>query len=540
MIKLIRYFFFIFSSLFLFSCANQVTPQGGDKDLKPPKVTKSSPENYSTKFDSKKIELSFDEYMQLKDMNNQLIVSPPLSKTPLAKIHQKTLIIQIEDTLQPNTTYTLNFGNSIIDNNEGNVLENYQYVFSTGDVVDSLKISGKVENARDKKTEKGILVMLYKTQDDSLPMKKRPDYFAKTNDAGTFQITNIAPGSYKIFALKESNADYLFNLPDERIAFLHSPVESNASNITLELFDEKPKQHLLKAYSEEPGKAVVVFSQAAPDVRYKLLHDSALVNLAFVEESKKKDTLTFWYKNMLLDSLVLFFSDNATIKDTVTIRLFKSDGKTFAKRKTSLSASPNFISGGGFDPNKDVILKFSHPVTESDFAKISLKEDSVVISNYEIAFIDPLKKNLSIKHKWKEKSTYSLFIPPAAFSDLFGLKCDTLSVSFRVHQVSDYGTLALKMNVDSTGSQYLILLIDEKENVYRTSIVQSDTTLNYEFLDPMVYRLKIIEDTNRNGEWDTGNYLQNIQPEKAAYYPEIITVRANWDVEVAWKAVVGK
>ena len=529
-----RFFIFILLSLVFASCANQVTPQGGDKDVKPPKITKSLPENYSTGFNSKEIAITFDEYIQLKDLNSQLIVSPPLLKNPEAKIKQKTLFIQLVDTLHPNTTYTMNFGNAILDNNEGNALENYQYVFSTGDIIDSLKISGSVENMWDKKKEKGILVMLFKQQDDSLPLKSRPDYFAKTNDKGEFHITNIAPASYKIFALKESNGDYLFNSPDESIAFLSSPVMPEGTAVSLKMFTEKPKLRLLKASSEEPGKTVIIFSQPATGLKYTFVSDSAKADLAFVEESKKQDTLIFWYKNLNLDSLVLFFSNNAEIHDTISIRLFKSEGKTFARRKNVLSITPNFNTGELYDLNKNLVLQFNHPVSAADFSKIILKEDTIVLKNLNFEFSDSLKRVLTLKHSWKEKTTYHLFIPPGTFSDIFGIKNDTTMTSFKTHQLTDYGTLALKIKLKNKDIPYVVMLIDDKENTVKKSVIHSDTTLNYDFLNPQIYRLKIFADENRNGEWDTGNYLEKNQPEKAVYYPETITIRANWDVDVSW------
>lgn len=539
MIKLIGKLFLIISSTFLLSCAIQVAPQGGEKDTKPPKILKSMPENFSTGFDSKKILITFDEYIQLKDLNSQLIVSPPLSRNLETKIRQKTLVILVNDTLQPNTTYTMNFGNAIVDNNESNALDDFQYVFSTGGVIDSLKISGSVENTWDKKTEKGVLVMLYKKQDDSLPLKKKPDYFSKTNEKGIFSISNVAPASYKIFALKETNADYLFNVPDESIAFSDTPITAGYKNILLHLFTEKPKQRLLKSFSEEPGKAVVIFSQPGQDLHYRFVRDSIKSDLAFVEQSKNKDTLVFWYKNLNLDSLVLFFSDGKAIRDTVSIRLFKGEGKTFSRRKSILSINTNFKSGEAFNLNNDLFLQFNHPVTKSDFSKISLMEDSVPVSGLTIAFDDTLKKRISIHHAWKEKALCRLFIPPGVFTDIFGLSNDTVLTFFKIRPIADFGNLVLKLKPAYPGVQYVVMLIDDNETIYRTSVIKSDTTLTYDFLDPKIYRLKAFEDINHNRTWDTGDYFKKIQPEKIFYYPEMISVRANWDVDVSWKIGVG-
>ena len=521
------------------SCASQVMPQGGDKDTNPPKIMKTVPENFSTGFNSKKIEITFDEYIQLKDLNSQLIVSPPLSRAIETKIRQKSLAIELSDTLRLNTTYTLNFGNSIVDNNESNALENFQYVFSTGDVIDSLKISGKVENAWDKKTEKGILVMLYKMQDDSLPMKKRPDYFSKTNDIGEFTISNISPGKYKVFALKESNADYLYTVSDESIAFPDTPLVAGSQGILLRLFSEKPKLRIQKGYSEEPGKAIVIFNQPAPDVQCRFLSDSLKCDVAFIDYSTKRDTIIFWYKNLSMDSLVLLFSNEKTLHDTVSIRLFTGEGKTFFRKKNTVSITPNFKNGEAFDLNKNITLHLNHPVTSFDFSKISLTEDSIPITDVEIAFSDTLKKTVAIRHQWKEKSTGRLFIPPGTFTDIFGYTNDSLITFLRVRQLTDYGTLTLKMKVSFPGIQYIVLLNDEKENTYRSTVIRGDTTLTHDFLEPKIYRLKMIEDLNQNNEWDAGNYFKKIQPEKVIYYPEPVTIRANWDVDVSWRVAIG-
>jgi hypothetical protein len=316
-------------------------------------------------------------------------------------------------------------------------------------------------------------------------------------------------------------------------------VTAGSKTSVLELFAERTPQRLLKGYSEEPGKALVIFAQPAPNINYKLMGDSAKRSIAFVESSINKDTLIFWYKNLNLDSLVIAFNDGATIHDTISIRLFKVEGKTFSRRRNALTASPNFKTGEFFDLNKVLVLNFNHPVSASDFSKINLMEDSVTLKELAVNFSDSVKRKLEIRHSWKEKSAYQLFIPPAAFTDIFGLNNDTLAVGFKTLKHTDYGTLALKITLPAADMKYIVQLIDDKENVYRSSVIKTDTLINYDFLVPGKYHLKITEDGNKNGEWDTGNYLHKIQPEKVMYYPEAITIRANWDVDVNWKISFG-
>ncbi len=521
--------------LFIMSCANQVPPSGGPKDVKPPKVLKTVPENYSTNFSSHEVVITFNEYIQLKDLSKQLIISPPLQKPPDVSIHKKSLVIKLKEALKANTTYTMNFGEAIADINEGNILENYQYVFSTGDVLDSLAMKGKVINAFDHKTEKGILVMLYKTDEDSIPYKSRPDYFSRTNDSGQFKITNIAPGDYKIFALKETNSNYLFDSRDENIAFANQLVTAGkGDSIRLQLFKEMEKQRVTNAYSETPGKALLAFNLPVRSLSITPVNDSSKISL--MEFSAKNDTVTIWYENRELDSLNLFVSDTLMKTDTVTIRLFKTSSKSLKGKEAQLKLNIiSSIANDGFaDLDKNLLLTFSHPLKEADLAQLSLTEDSIPVKDFTMHFVDSVKRKLSITKKWKEKTTYKLFIPPATVTDMYGQKNDTFQLKFRTRSMTDYGTLALQVYLPQSNHHYLLQLIDEKDNIYRQEKLASDTILHLEYLQPRKYRLKLIDDINNNGEWDTGNYMQHLQPEETIYYGEEINVRANWDVETTW------
>jgi hypothetical protein len=520
--------------LILTSCANQVAPTGGDKDRTPPEPEKFIPENYSVNFPKTDIRISFNEYIQLKDVGTQLVVSPPLKYTPETKVRSKTLIIHLEDTLLENTTYTLNFGNAIADITEGNSMENFQYVFSTGNQIDSLSVSGKVENAFDSKTAKGINVMLYKSTDDSLPYKQLPNYFSKTDSIGQFKINNVSAGEYKIFALKDTNSNYLFDNADESIAFSDSIVQAEQTGVLLKSFKEKPTLRLLRAMAEEPGKVVITYNQPVLNPKIEFNSDTLALGLVAMLLNPKHDSLTIWYRNRLHDSINMIIRQPVQ-NDTLSIRLKRTDDKVKLRFIPSLITNVNTSSENPIGLDDSLRLSFNHPVEEYDFSKIVFMEDSVPLKNFSVEFKDSLKQKLVISHKWKENAKYILFFPPAAFTDIFGLKNDSLIYRYKSKEITDYGTLALSLQLPTGTKNYLLQLIDEKETVYRQSAVSSATTLHYEFLEPKIYRIKLIEDRNNNGVWDTGNYLQHIQPEQVYYYAEDITVRANWDVDVKWK-----
>lgn len=526
--------FFLFCLLFIVSsCAIQVAPTGGEKDETAPTVKISTPENYSTRFSGRDIRISFDEFIALKELGNQFVVSPPLKYQPDIKVKKKTLEIHIEDTLLRNTTYTMNFGSAITDIREGNAVEEFQYVFATGDVIDSLKISGKVENSYDKKTEKGIFVMLYRGTDDSIPLKTLPDYFAKTTADGSFEVKNVSPGNYRIFALKDNNSNYLFDNNDEVIAFDPEPVEAGKSKRTLSLFKETRKQQLLKSGSDEPGRATIIYTLPIRNEKIIFLSDTSAMKIHSMSFSGKKDTLTFWYRNIQSDSLNFILQHELGI-DTITIRLKQFDPKAKSKSLPTLSTQFNSKSEPSLELNKPLQLIFNHPVDSFHFSNITVTEDSLPVPNPKIFFSDSLKKNLIIDFPKKDKTKYTVFVPASAFKDIFGWRNDTLKLNFLTRSVADYGTMAIVLKASAAKNNFILQLIDEKETIYRQSIIHSDTTINYDFLDPKSYRLKIIEDLNNNNEWDTGNYLQHKQPERVFYYKESLTVRANWDVDVKW------
>lgn len=519
-----------FIALFFSSCAIQVPPGGGEKDITPPKLISTSPENHSTNVQANDIRLNFDEYPTIKDANTQLVVSPLLNSAPVTKVRKRSILIHISDTLLANTTYTLNFGNSIADLNEGNVFEDYQFVFSTGDVIDSLNVQGRIETAFDLKKDKGMLVMLYRSDDDSLPFKVRPLYFGKTDANGEFKISNIAPGKYKAIALEDKDGNYLYQKGEEQIAFSDSLINAGDKDLHFRLFKEGQTGRLSKAVSVAPGQVQLIFPSAGDSVKLNWITDLKMLDVYAQSFSDNKDTLTIWYKNLESDSLSFYYNSGNKF-DTVDVRLFKKMKDSGPRGKMSLTLSavdPGAIHNYAL-PYK---INLNHPVVKFDKSKFLLKQDSIVISPAEIVFTDSLKMHLSMNVNWKELSHYELTVYPGAMEDIYGLSNDTVNLKWSVKSETDYGTMAVK--ITGQVGNTIVQLLDDKAQVVRESKIESDTVVNYNYLDPTVYRLKLIRDENKNGKWDSGELIQKIQPEVVEYYPENITVRANWDVDVKW------
>lgn len=528
-----RFFYFYFLFILFESCAIQVPPDGGKKDMEPPHLLSSEPANYSNLFSGHDLQLNFDEFISLNEIGSQLIVSPLLKYPPDLKIRKKSLLIHFQDTLLENTTYTINFGQGIADNNEGNKLENFQFVFSTGSIIDSLDVQGSIETAFDHKKYKNVLALLYRTVKDSIPFLEKPLYFSRTNDSGQFRISNISPGYYKLVGLKETDGNYLYSPGEELIGFPDTLINASSGNIKLEIFNEVNKVRLLKAYSEFPGKAVVVFNSPADTIKIKLLTDTAKLNIYALSFSKESDTLIIWYKNNFADSLSFRF-DHYSLNDTITIRLFKLTEENKGRKKTGMTILQGNSQTVLQHLHLPYYLQISRPVAIASFDKIIFHEDSLLIqAQYE--FIDSLHMQLNVNHKWKSKSKYSIFIPPGTFTDIYGIKNDTIQFTFDAHGEADYGSIKIILKKSDTIPYVLQLVDDAASIIFRQVVCTQDTIFELTFLDPRIYKIKLIRDENGNGKWDTGNYLKHVQPEQIEFYPDGITVRSNWDVDVNLK-----
>jgi hypothetical protein len=554
-----NFYFYCYCCIVLFnSCAQVVAPTGGKIDKVPPRVVKYLPDSAALNFNSKGIIIFFNEFVQLKDLNNQLLISPPLEFMPDVKAKNNTVTFDFDksEKLKSNTTYSINFGNAIQDIHENNAIENFKYVFSTGSFIDSLIVKGKVETAFDHKTEKGVLVMLYKDQSDSVIYKTTPDYFGKTKEDGSFLISNVAEGRYKVMALKDANANYKYDTETESIGFADTLLNVNSNTtINLSTFLQPPKKLFLKtAFHNYYGNILLIFNKPADNILVKPLNPHLDEKDIFIDISKNKDTLNYWFRNVDNDSIIVQVSSNNQVIDTLSFKTVKKAEALKTNRgnplKFRLVSSPD--KNQNLDLNSELQFTFSHPIDPVSIEalktkEIQLMEDSILYNGYNDLFYQQKGINAFVLRKKTDKGTepilpvlkentkYHLLIKPGTFTDIFGFTNDSIQINFKTREEKQYGSLKVKIDIAETEGNYIVQLLDEKENIIRETNISKAETLNYLYLLPKKYKLKVIFDDNKNHKWDTGNLLKKQQPEKVVYNAETITARPNWDLDLEWK-----
>jgi len=550
MIKFIQKYWLYLIPLFLGACANIVTPSGGPKDVTPPVVLKTTPLNKSLHFTGKSFRIDFDEFVKVTDAASQVVVSPFMKEAPEIKVKGRAIVVNFNDTLKPNTTYSISFGKSISDINEGNALLNYRYVFSTGDIIDSLTLKGIVKNSLTLKPESGVLVILYDQDVDSIPYKKTPLYISKTDESGNFRFSNVRNGKFKIFALKDANGNFLFDPPAESIAFRDSlvvpePIDTAKADSLkknhsygLLLFEELPaKQKRLKATALKYGKLMLVYRKPLEDCSITSMSDSIPTSSIIQEISSTKDTVTLWLKKPDADSVVILVRNNKNILDTATIRLVKKAGKQSRGKADELKNAnlvANVTNNGTFDYFKSLAFENSAPIAEYNFRKIILKENKDTVKA-KFVFTDSIKRKFRMDYTFKEGTNYSLLIPPKAFKDIFGLMNDTLKIHFTTTSLKNYGNIKLTLKSKDLLCGLIVQLVTENDAIIQEKYSHANDVVNFVNVNPGNYKIKIICDGNGNKIWDTGNYLKKLQPEKVYYYPTTIMPKANWDIDLDWE-----
>ena len=520
----------ILSLAIISGCAKRGSPSGGPIDSIPPVLVNANPKLNSTNFDSEEIRLTFDEFVKLDKVQDQLIISPPLEKSsyeikPLTGVTKK-VFLKFIDTLDINTTYTINFGNSIKDNNEDNPLTFFSYTFSTGETLDSLYVKGNISDAYDIETDEYVSIHLYRidsTLNDSIIFNKQPTYISNSLDSTSYKFNNLREGKYLIVAMKDVDNNYFFDPFSDKIGFIDSVITlPKDSIINFKLFKEETeliwdKPHFIN--SEKIGFGYYGKLDFNRLVLNSNLPDS--VNYTFTKEIEK-DTIYLWLTKNSFDSL----NFNLIEKDTTKLTTVKFD-----RKKDTLidSLSISAKTANVIHLRESFKLSSNIPIQKIVDSLINIRD----VDSISVPFATSLNDNLDqidIKFEVSPSDNYRIFILPEAIRDIKGVINDNLQFNLVSQSLEDYGNIYLDV-IRNTQSKFILHLIDSNGDIIREfNNVNQNSTFNFDYIRPGKYTFRLIEDLNKNNLWDTGNYLKRVKPEPVYYFPSELEVRANWDL----------
>lgn len=584
----------------LYACASVGSPDGGEYDEDPPKFIRSTPVPNATNNAKKKISIEFDEFIKLEKASEKVIISPPQLESPEVKASGKKVIVQFLDSLKANTTYTIDFGDAIVDNNEGNPLGQYAFAFSTGDVIDTMAVSGTVLNAENLEPIKGIQVGLHQNLNDSAFTTLPFDRISRTDSRGRFTIRGVAPGKYRIYALMDGNQNYLFDSKTETIAWNDSLVVPSMEGAVRQdtVWNDKdttkidtiltvnytrflPDDIILRAFKEENNLQYLmkterpkttqfsIFFSARQDTLPKLrgldFDDSQLI----VENNSRNDSILYWIKDTVLcerDTLTLQLDYLATdtlgqlVPKTDTLRMVnkiplerrlalkaeedkkkEKEQKKRARKGDTLTVETKFLSmtvdaPSQLDLNRNIILKFDEPLAIIDTSAIHMSHKIDTLWE-DIPFIfradTVAHRRYEILADWKPGEEYRLQIDSLGFKGIYGLFTNKSENTMKVKTLEDYGTLYL--NITGAGSRAVVQLLNSSDAVVRQQPVSDKQTCDFYFLQPNTkYYIRLFNDDNGNGKWDTGVYADKRQAEEVFYFPKVWEMKANFEFEETW------
>ena len=587
----------LLAAFLLGSCARMGQPDGGWYDETPPRILGATPADKGTNVKNRKISIFFDEFIQIENATEKVVVSPPQLETPEIVASGKRIRIELLDSLKPNTTYTIDFSDAITDNNENNPLGNYTYSFSTGDAIDTLEVSGKVLQAKDLEPVKGILVGLYSDLSDTAFTTKPMLRVSRTDGSGRFVIKGVAPGTYRVYALQDADGNYLFNQKSEMLAFSQEKIVPSfkpdvrqdttwidslriksidrvgythflPDDIVLRAFNEvMTDRYFLKAERREPESFTLFYSYGGemPQVRgLNFQSDDAFI----IESTEKQDTITYWLKDTAL-------VNQDTLRVELTYHMTDSLGKlveqidtldilsriSYEKRLKDLEREreewqkkqdrakkrgepydsimpPKALAIGvkapsELDPDKNIPFTFNTPLASVDTAAIHLysKHDTLWY-NAPLEFNHVRGREYELRGEWRPDIEYSLEIDSAAFVDIYGKVSPPFKQGFKVKSFDDYGTLLLNIPT-MTDTTIVVQLLDAGDKIIK-EVTTNQGVAEFYYVSPSTYYVRMYIDSNRNGEWDTGLYSANRQPETVCYFPKEIEIRAKWDFTETW------
>ncbi len=557
------------------SCAKVNTPSGGPKDVTPPEVVGSKPVNGATFYKENKFEVTFNEYVTLQNINEKLIVSPPMRNRPLASLKGKSVVIEYEDELRDNTTYTFNFQDAVRDLNEGNVYENLRFVFSTGPVIDSLSVTGNLFNAYSLNKPESALVMLYSNLEDTAFRKSIPDYISMVDQTGYFRIDNVHEGTYNLFGLKETDNSKNFNMLEEEIAFLdepltvtslknYLPLEEDTIKVVVEpgkkapekpaptgeykmfLFKHEKKSYYLTSSDRNvPYHMIYTLSRPPGAHSFDLTIPGADESSFFTERSKENDTLRVWltdstlYSQPQISTVVSYpYTDTTDIvihqTDTIEMRYTAPRSSRVARaQKTPFTVQTNLTNL--MRPGQKIFFKTSTPLKIPDTSQIKfyeLEKDTTTLIPYHFAPDSSNSCRVNLDVKLEPGKNYLYIADSASFGNIYGEYADSTGLRFSVREESSYGSLIL--NIKGYSGKRIIELLDNNENVIREQVMESDGKTEFLLLDKGKYKLRVIYDINGDGKWTTGDLAEKRQPEPVSFYPQELEIKEDWIVDQDW------
>jgi hypothetical protein len=560
------------------SCAKMSSPAGGPKDKEPPVIVKSQPQNGQTNFREKKITITFDEFVALDKINEKFMVSPPMKKKPVISLRGKNVIIEYEEDLKDTTTYTFYFQDAIRDLNESNIIDNYQFVISTGDVIDSLSVTGNVLSAYTLDPPENTIVLLYRDPSDSAVIKTLPDYITKVTKSGYFRIDNIREGRYRLYALKDADNSKNFNFQDEDMAFGNSIIEVSAENnfippvidtvkvkktinktinktadtIVLQgdhqliLFKHQKKARYLTSSSRSLQQKLTYTLSLPPDsIGFDFSISGAGKNSYFLNNSSEGDTILVWitdstiYSEPQITTLVGYpFTDSLgnviRKQDTVMMR-FTIPRSTRTRPKPVPFKITSGLSSALLKPGQQIIFKSQTPFRDPDTSRIRIYEISEK-ENVRVPFILQKDSNNScliyLHAQFLQKKNYLFIADYAAFGNIYGEQTDSTGIKFNVRNDDTFSKLIL--NISNFEGNRIIQLLDSQDKILREVQSGRDGKTEFPLLDKGTYRLRVIYDLNGDGKWTTGDFLKGRQPEPASFYPREIDVPENYWIDQDW------
>lgn len=569
---------------FYSSCANMGNPSGGPKDTIPPVVIKSEPAPFELNVGENKVRLFFDEFVITDELNDKFVISPPIEKRPTFKTKGKSLIIDLREELKDSTTYSLDFKDAIVDNNEKNPLRDLRLAFSTGETLDSLRMVGYVKDAFSLEPVENAYVLLYRNLSDTMVTTTRPDFIAKTNAEGFFAVTNLPEATYQVFTLTDNDNNLIFTPGAEAVSFQDSTITPWAEYIadrdtaitgsdTLVVFGKTrfyPDPIYFMQFEEEffnlrlddyqrPERKFIdlTFTASVADTfDFELLSHESKEKWSDVESTEDMDSIRIWltdsniYKLDTLrfrltyqqeDTLGNLYPKNDTIKfyfsDKPQVKSTKRKSKKIVKKAESITLRNN-LKGSGFDVYRDIIIESPEPVLTFDSTMVHIDQKVDTLFN-PVPFVFKAhpanKRKFTISAKWDFNQTYRLTIDSSAVKTIYNMPSNLVDQKFKIQDEEHYGRIIVSLRNVKGAAMVQLLKNSEKEEVIRKQVAYEDGNVEFPYLEPQKYKMKIIFDRNDNGKWDTGNLAEKLQPEEVIYYPEVIKVRSNWDQNPTWE-----